>query len=63
MEKMISPDGVKANMCCASCAHFTYKYVNKRWCIKKDSPIIDLGHKCGYYTMAKFFQKRNYKPL
>lgn len=66
MEKMISPQGIKANMCCASCIHSTYKsvlYRVKKWCVKKDKPILNLGNKCGYYAMAEFFQKRGYEPI
>lgn len=65
MEKMISPNGVKANMCCASCLHYSIKFFTsrriKRWCTKKDKAIIDGKSKCGYYVMAKLFQERGYK--
>lgn len=64
---MISSNGVKANMCCASCLHnfirfFTSRNI-KRWCAKKDKAIVDGGNKCGYYVMAKFFQERGYKAI
>ena len=66
MEKMISPNGVKANMCCASCLYskrfFTRRNI-KRWCAKKDKAIIDGGDKCGDYEMAKFFQEQGYKII
>lgn len=68
MEKMVSPNGVKANMCCASCKHLGYNYNVyshniKRWCKKLDRPVLRNGNKCGYYVMAEFFQKRGYKPI
>lgn len=47
---MISSKGVKANMCCASCLHYTVKAMGP-------------GNKCGFYTMSKFFQERGYKPV
>lgn len=68
MEKMISPNGVKANMCCASCLYynsirFFTSHNIKRWCTKKDKAIVDGRSKCGYYVMAKFFQERGYKII
>lgn len=67
MEKMISPNGVKANMCCASCLYnsirFFYEQEYKKWCTKKDKAITSYRNKCGYYVMAKFFQERGYKVI
>lgn len=68
MEKTISPNGVKANMCCASCFYnsirfFSCKSKYKMWCTKKDKAIINGRNKCGYYVMAKFFQERGYKII
>lgn len=67
MEKMISPNCLKANMCCASCLYCSIKFFAshniKRWCTKKDKVIIDSGSKCGYYVMAKFFQEHGYKVI
>jgi hypothetical protein len=69
MEKMISPNGVKANMCCASCLYynsirfFFASHNIKRLCTKKDKAIVDGRYKCGYYVMAKFFQERGYKTI
>lgn len=63
---MINPNGVKANMCCASCAHLHYVQSNGfnyiRLC-KKGRRIFSLGDKCCYYTMARFFQERGYKVI
>lgn len=65
MEKMVSPNGLKANMCCASCLYYSTRFFTsrniKRWCKKKDKAIINYGDKCGYYVMAKFFQEHGYK--
>lgn len=66
MEKMISPNGVKANMCCASCKHLGFNINSrniKRWCKKLDRPVLRYGNKCGYYVMDEFFRKRGYKPV
>ena len=67
MEKMVSPNGVKANMCCASCLHYSIRYFTSRnikeWCKKRDKVITNLGNKCGYYVMGEFFRKRGYKPI
>ena len=63
MEKMINPDGVKANMCCAHNILIVWYNTIKRRCIKKNKFIINGRYKCGYYRMAEFFQKRGYKPL
>lgn len=69
MEKMISTNGVKANMCCASCGHLSFKTYwpgirgIKRWCKKKNAPVLDYGKKCSYYVMDEFFQKRGYKVI
>ena len=67
MERMISPNGVKANMCCASCLYNSIRFFTsrniKKWCTKKDKAITDSRSKCGYYVMAEFFQKRGYKVL
>lgn len=63
MEKMISPNGVKANMCCASCLYLYIEHGTKRWCKKKNKAITEYGYKCGYYVMAKFFQERGYKII
>lgn len=65
---MISPNGVKANMCCASCLHNKWLYYTgapkvTRWCAKKDKAIINGRNKCSYYVMDEFFQKRGYKPM
>lgn len=66
---MISHEGVKANMCCASCLYSTAKAVGlgvrgiKEWCKKKNILITSPGNKCGFYTMSKFFQERGYKPV
>lgn len=66
MEKMISPNGVKANMCCASCLYLDYMldigFRIKRYCKKKSQPVIP-GGKCHYYVMAEFFQERGYKVI
>ena len=62
MEKMISPNGVKANMRYESCLYNSIRFFTsrntKRWCNKKDKAIIDGRSKCCYYVMAEFFQKR-----
>lgn len=68
MEKkqMISPKGVKANMCCASCKHNTIKKVGTRyraWCAKKSECIVSQGNMRGFYAMADFFRNRGYKPM
>ena len=67
MDKMVSPNGVKANMCCASCLYLGHIVLTgfriKRWCEKKNQPILNYGQKCGYYVMAKFFQERGYKMI
>lgn len=67
MDKMVSPNGVKANMCCASCLYFGRIVLAglcaKKWCKKKNRPISDYGQKCGYYVMDKFFQERGYKMI
>lgn len=68
MEKMISPNGVKANMCCASCLYNKRLYYIgapkvTRWCAKKDKAIINSRNKCSYYVMDEFFQKRGYKMI
>lgn len=67
MERMISLNGVKANMCCAGCLYNSIRFFTsrniKRWCTKKDKAITDGRSKCGYYVMAEFFQKRGYKVL
>lgn len=68
MEKMISPNGVKANMRCASCLHNKWLYYTgapkvTRWCAKKDKAIINSRNKCSYYVMNEFFQKRGYKVI
>lgn len=71
MEKMISPNGVKANICCASCLYYEYKFTRGefmpgdiiKWCSKKNRRIAEIGYKCGYYTMAKFFQEGGYKVI
>ncbi len=66
MEKMISKDGVKAGMCCASCKHNTAALVGhdyKRVCLKKNIIIKDGSRKCSYYVMQDFFKKRGYKPI
>lgn len=57
---MISPNGVKANMCCASCLHNKWLYYTgapkvTRWCAKKDKAIINGRNKCSYYVMDEFF--------
>lgn len=66
MDRIVSPNGVKANMRCASCLYsewvFTYKRI-KKLCTKKNKSIIDGHDKCGYYVMAKFFQERGYKMI
>lgn len=49
---MISPNGVKANMCCASCLYNKWLYYIggapkvTRWCAKKDKAIINGRNKC-----------------
>lgn len=73
MGKMVSPNGVKANMCCASCKYYTTKVVPigpgargikvEKWCGKKNTKILHFGRICGYYVMAEFFQRREYKRL
>lgn len=65
MEKMISPNGVKANMCCANCLYNKRLYYigAPRWCAKKDKAIINSRNKCSYYVMDEFFQKRGYKVI
>ena len=66
---MISPNGVKANMCCASCLYNKWLYYTgapkvTRWCAKKDKAIINGRNKCSYYIMDEFFQKRGgYKVI
>lgn len=65
---MISLNGVKANMCCASCLHNKWLYYTgapkvTRWCAKKDKAIINGRNKCSYYVMDEFFQKRGYKVI
>lgn len=64
---MISPNGVKVNMCCASCLHNKWLYYTgapkvTRWCAKKDKAIINGRNKRSYYVMDEFFQKGGYKP-
>lgn len=70
---MVSPNGIKTNMCCASCQHYTTKVTPigpgargikvEKWCNKKNTRLLSFGQKCGYYVMAEFFQKRGYKRL
>lgn len=49
MEKMVNSNGVQANMCCASCEHLSFKTYGpgirgiKRWCKKKNAPVLDYG--------------------
>ena len=65
-KKMISPKGVMANMCCASCKYNTIKKVSVRyqaWCIKKNECITSQGAMCGFYVRADFFRDRGYKPV
>lgn len=66
MEKMISPNGVKANMCCASCLYCGYTFDIgfhiREYCRKKNRPAVFEG-KCHYYVMSEFFQKRGYKVI
>lgn len=66
MKKMISKNGVKANMCCASCKHNNMVLVGHNYkciCLKKNTIIKDGSNKCNYYVMQDFFRKRGYKPL
>lgn len=69
MEKMVSPKGVKANMCCASCLYYTEKVLGpgirgiKRWCKKKNMPINSLDNRCNFYVMSEFFQQKGYKVM
>lgn len=73
MEKMVSPKGVKANLCCASCEYSTTKVVPagpgvrgikvEKWCSKKNTNILSLGSICDYYAMGKFFRERGYKII
>lgn len=63
MEKIISPNGVKANMNCATCKHAIYLgFRMKRYCTKKNK-FIPTVRLCSYYVMADFFKKRGYKIL
>ena len=65
-KRMISPNGVKANMCCTSCRHNTIKKVGTRyraWRAKKSECIASRGNMCGFYVMADFFRNRGYKPM
>lgn len=62
MEKMISPNEVKTDMCCASCLYNSIRFFTsrniKRWYTKKDKAITDSRSKYGYYVIAEFFQKK-----
>ena len=51
---MVNSNGAQANMCCASCEHLSFKTYGpgirgiKRWCKKKNAPVLDYGKKCSY---------------
>lgn len=62
MERMISPNGVIANMCCASCKYLGYRDISHRYCTKKNR-AVSLGNRCGYYVMSDFFRMRGYKSI
>lgn len=69
MEKMVNSNGAQVNMCCASCEHLSFKIYGpgirgiKRWCKKKNAPVLDYGKKCSYYVINKFFREKGYKPM
>lgn len=58
--RMISPDGVKANMICASCEYI--RHPHERLCMKQNIAVAGDGY-CSEYKMAKFFEERGYKPI
>lgn len=60
---MISLNGVKTDMCCASCLHNKWLYYTgvpevTRRRAKKDKAIINGRNKRGYYVVDGFFQKK-----
>lgn len=67
MEKMVSKNGIKVNMCCVLVVNTTHIVLvghdYKRICLKKNTIIKDGPNKCNYYVMQDFFRKRGYKPL
>lgn len=66
--KMISPNGLKANMVCSSCAHGKListpppVYWRSR-CFKHEKWIVDGGECCEDYEMEKFFMENGYKEI
>lgn len=65
---MINPEGVKANMVCATCEHrkrqpFPPPVYWKNKCLKNDRWITDMSGYCASYKMGKFFVERGYKEL
>lgn len=67
-KKMISPEGVKANILCASCEHCKLQCAPKTglWksrCLKHNEWLDDSGGYCDDYEMEKFFAERGYKEV
>lgn len=66
--KMISPDGIKANMVCASCEHCKLirspsptLWRNK--CIKSGKWLSNTSGYCDDYEPSQFFVKERYKEI
>lgn len=69
MEKMVSPKGVKANLCCASCVFYSrrplgglHRFDSKEYCVKRKIDISG-DDKCHSYVMGRFFRERGYKII
>lgn len=67
MEKMVNSNGAQANMCCASCEHLSFKTYGpgirgiKRWCKKKNAPVLDYGKNVVIMWLINFFKKEAIK--
>lgn len=64
--KMISPDGVKANMVCASCLYCKYRPTSigyKNVCIKTNKLLDVTSGWCDNYKMSIFFVTTGYKEI
>lgn len=67
-KKMISPNGVKANMVCASCEYCERQMVPaptywRNKCLKNNKWLTDTNSFCDSYKMGKFFVERGYQEV
>lgn len=67
-KKMISPNGVKANMVCASCEHckLVCSPAPAYWrnkCMKTGKWLSNTSIYCDDYEPSQFFVKRGYKEI